>query len=346
MELGYLLNSNSKFSSYSSKFYEILVANQVPFRLIDPSSITLLDELKQCSHLLFKHSMGDTDRILYEAIFHIAHNVYGVKCFPNYETFWPNENKIREYYLLKSNGFPIIDSAVFWNYQKADEFLQNAQFPIVAKLPKGASSENVILVSSYKEGKKVIRQVFNQGVRRRGFKTRSSLSALSKVGLKKYGKDLLKSHLVDLGWMRDKNEYAVWQIQKDAILFQKFLPDNKFDTRITVIGNRAFAFRRFVRKNDFRASGSGNLDMNPQEIDPRCVRLAFDIAKKMNFNTMAYDFIYDQNKQPHISEISYGFVYYFLERCPGYWDDELNWVPGHFSPQKCQLQDFLGIELK
>jgi hypothetical protein len=346
MELGYLLNSNSRFSSYSSKFHEILVKNNVPFKIIDPSSVTLLDDLKQCTHLLFKHSMGDTDKMLYEAIFHIAHNVYHIECFPNYETFWPNENKIREYYLLKSNDFPIIDSVVFWNYQNAESFIQNTQFPVVAKLPKGAGSENVILVNSYREGKKIIRQVFNEGVRRRGFKTRSSLSTLSKVGLKKYSKELLKSHLVDLGWMKDKNEYAVWQIQKDAILFQKFLPGNQYDTRITVIGDRAFAFRRFVRKDDFRASGSGNFDMNPQEIDTICLKIAFDISKKMNFNTMAYDFIYDANNQPHICEISYGFVYYILEQCPGYWDDKLNWFSGHFSPQKCQLEDFLGIELK
>src|SRR6185503_17089802 len=45
------------------------------------------------------------------------------------------------------------------------------------------------------------------------------------------------------------------------ILLQEFLSNNKFDTRVTVIGNRAFAYRRFNRPNDFRASGSGNFDV-------------------------------------------------------------------------------------
>lgn len=51
-----------------------------------------------------------------------------------------------------------------------------------------------------------------------------------------------------------------WIREKKYILFQEYLPDNEFDTRVTVIGNRAFAFRRFNRKKDFKASGSGEID--------------------------------------------------------------------------------------
>ena len=44
---------------------------------------------------------------------------------------------------------------------------------------------------------------------------------------------------------------------KDYVYFQKFLPNNKYDIRIVVIGDRAFGFIRYNRENDFRASGSG-----------------------------------------------------------------------------------------
>ena len=72
-----------------------------------------------------------------------------------------------------------------------------------------------------------------------------------------------------------------WDVHYRYALFQQWLPGNEFDTRITVIGNRAFGFRRFNRQGDFRASGSGNLDWDPVQVDPAFVQLAFRIAKRL-----------------------------------------------------------------
>src|ERR1041385_1478455 len=77
---------------------------------------------------------------------------------------------------------------------------------------------------------------------------------------------------------------------KNYVYFQKFLPGNNYDTRITVIGDRAFGFRRYTRDNDFRSSGSGRLDYDIRGIDEECLRVAFEISKKMGFQSMAYDF--------------------------------------------------------
>lgn len=343
MKIGLLLNSNNRLCSYSEKFKEILIKNNIPFILIDPNSDSLLDEIKGCSHLLFRHSQGDTDIIIYDIIFNIANNIFHIKCFPNFETFWQYENKIKEYYLLKSNGFPIIDSHIFWNYDKADTFLKDTQFPIIAKLPKGAASSNVVIVNSVKDGKKIINQIFNKGVKNRGLNSRSNLTSLPKAGIYKFGRALLKSNLIKLGILKNKAEYPEWQIQKDTILFQKYLPNNPFDTRVTVIGNRALAFRRYVRKNDFRASGSGNFSTDPDIIDTRCLEIAFSISKKLNFKTMAYDFIYDEDRIPFISEISYCFVDWIVQSCPGFWDEKLSWHSGQNWPQYYQLSDFLQI---
>ena len=53
-----------------------------------------------------------------------------------------------------------------------------------------------------------------------------------------------------------------------------------YDTRVTVIGGRAFAFRRFNRDDDFRSSGSGKIDYNMEEIDKRMIKLALKVSKK------------------------------------------------------------------
>lgn len=342
MKIGLLLNSNGKLCSYSEKYQDLLLLNNLPFNLIDPNSETLLDDLKNCTHLLFRHSQGDTDLKIYEAIFNIAHRIFGVDCSPNYQTYWQYEDKIREYYLLKSHGFPIIDSRIFWTYANADKYLDEAEYPVIVKLPKGASSSNVVKINSAAEGKTIIKQIFNNGVGRTGLKSSSSLGSLTKTGLIKFTRQMLRTSLITTGFIKDKSEYPEWQIQKDAILFQKFLPDNHYDTRVTIIGNRALAFRRFVRKNDFRASGSGNFNMEPDKIDRACLKTAFAISKKLGFTTMAYDFIYDKDKRPNINEISYCFVDTIVRQCPGYWDEELNWHEGQNWPQYYQMVDFLG----
>lgn len=309
--------------------------------MIDPNSATLLEDLKSCTHLVFRHTQGDTDPKIYDVIFNIATKVYNIKCLPDYSTFWPYEDKTKEYYLLKSNGFPVVESRIFWNAGPALEYLRKADFPIIAKLPKGAGSTNVIKVSSSAEGIRIIKQVFRRGVKSGGLDSNTNLTSIRKKGLVGYSKRKLRKFLISLGLLTDHSRYPEWQIQKDALLFQRFLPGNTFDTRVTVIGKRALAFRRFVRENDFRASGSGKLSFETDKIDTRCVQIAFSVVKKLNFSTMAFDFIYDEKKNPWINEISYSFVDRFVGLCQGYWDDNLVWHEGSNWPQYYQLSDFL-----
>jgi glutathione synthase/RimK-type ligase-like ATP-grasp enzyme len=346
MKVGLLLNSNNKLVSYSEKFKTLLVRNSIPHRLIDPNSESLLSDLKECSHLLFHHSQGDTDLKIYDTIHNIATRVFGIKCLPDFDSFWQYEDKIKEYYLLKSHDFPTVDSHVFWNIEHADAFIKNAKYPIIAKLSKGAASSNVVLVKTQEEAKAINKQVFIQGVRAGKLNSRSNLRSLWSTGVYQYGKRSLRSLLIDTGVLKDKSYYPEWQIQKDAVLYQKYLPNNSFDQRIHIIGNRATGFRRFVRDNDFRASGSRKFDFDPKNIDPRCIEISFAISKKFNFSSMGYDFIYDEDNNPCINEFGYCFADYVIEKLPGYWDEDLVWHEETKVPQYYQLADFLQTDLK
>ncbi len=92
---------------------------------------------------------------------------------------------------------------------------------------------------------------------------------------------------------------------RNYVYFQRFLSDNEYDTRVWIIGNRAYAFKRFVRKNDFCASGSNIFDMNRESLDREMIEIAFEISEKLHFQSMNYDFIYDENQNPVLAEISY-----------------------------------------
>jgi D-alanine-D-alanine ligase-like ATP-grasp enzyme len=52
---------------------------------------------------------------------------------------------------------------------------------------------------------------------------------------------------------------------------------------------------------------------------------AFQTTAKIKALCVAYDFVFDEQNNPLIVEINYGFAHQAYFPCPGYWDDEMNW---------------------
>ncbi len=95
-----------------------------------------------------------------------------------------------------------------------------------------------------------------------------------------------------------------------------------------------------VREGDFRASGSGNIVYDPKEIPPECIKIAFDITKKIKAQCIAYDFVFLDNK-PLIIEASYGFSSKGYLLCLGYWNNKFIWVEETFTPEFFMISDIL-----
>ena len=119
--------------------------------------------------------------------------------------------------------------------------------------------------------------------------------------------------------------------QKGYALFQEFAPNNEYDIRVITIGDRAFAIKRMVRSNDFRASGSGNILYDKNEIDERCVKIAFETSGKLRANCLAYDFVFDSRGNPFIVEINYGYDHCAYFSCKGFWDINMQWHECRFN---------------
>lgn len=129
--------------------------------------------------------------------------------------------------------------------------------------------------------------------------------------------------------------------EKGYAYFQDFVPDNQFDTRVTVIGDRAVAYIRKVRPGDFRASGSGDMDYDPRNIRLQCVQVAFEVTQRVGSQSMAFDFLIERDGRPMIVEVSYCYVPDFVYNCPGHWDRQLIWHEGHMWPEEAILIDLL-----
>jgi len=287
------------------------------------------------------HRFIGTDQDIYMAnsILPIIEFELKKPCYPDFKTYWSYEDKIKEYFLMSSNEFPMAKSFIFFDKNEALSWIdRKSVFPIIFKLKAGAGSTNVIKVKNKAQAGRLIRRLFGKGVSDQGIPGFSNLKFFNFQSLKKY------FGIKILTYLGSYNKWPVWQIHKNYVIFQEFLPNNEYDTRVTTIGKRAFAFRRMNRKNDFRSSGSGIIDYNLDAVDMACVKIALQISRNMQFQTMAYDFLYDTEKKPVFCELSYTFNDRAIYNAEGYWDEELNFHKGNFWPQYFQIKDLLNIK--
>jgi hypothetical protein len=263
----------------------------------------------------------------------------GVLVFPNTATCGQFDDKVAQKYLLEAIGAPLIPTWVFFDRNEAMQWIGEAAWPKVFKLRCGAGSVNVRLVRSRGEAEKLCRQAFGRGfpaaggyladMQTRLRKVRSSKEFWEKV--RRAPRRILRS----FGFRRQMPR------QQGYLYFQEFLPDNAFDTRITVIGDRAFGYRRMNRPNDFRASGSGNPSYEVDGINKTCVQTAFRVADRLGTQSLAFDFLLNLQQEPMIGEISYCYVASMVHACEGQWDRQGTWHAGHVWPEHAILEDLL-----
>ena len=267
----------------------------------------------------------------------------GKPVFPNINTRWHFDNKVSQAYLFKQMGIATPETNVFWNENDAMHWVNNqCEFPVVAKLKRGAGSSAVYILKSKREAEKYVRRMFSlKGISgESGGAARSSYRIwrdFARNSVLHLPRPILEHFLKQRPRLRE-----VWPNERGYVYFQEFLPENAFDTRVTVIGNRAFAFRRYNREGDFRASGSGKIDYSTKEMNLDMVKIAHEISSKNNFQSMAYDFLIDKEGKPTIVEISYAYQSKAVYDCQGHWDRELNWVEGHVLPEAAHVEDFIN----
>lgn len=315
---------------FSKRWIEYCEQNKIPFKIVNCYDTRIIESLSDVDILLWHFSHTSVEDTLIAKHILWAAELSGKKVYPDSNTFWCFDDKISQKYVLESIDAPFAQTAVFVNKESALKWITKAEYPLVFKLKKGAGSKSVRLVPTQADAKKLINKAFGKGFKPLG-RYVSEMATMFKNSSQKR-----KFHFL-------KNAYKIPKVLLNSIrinkmmgrecgyiYFQKFIPNNKYDTRITVInGNCAFGFIRNVRPNDFRASGSGSINYDPKLIEPEVVKMSFDVAKKLKAQSIAFDFVKDSNGHFWIVEFSYGFVSDCVYQCPGYWDETLAWHEGH-----------------
>lgn len=330
---------HNRQGSFSDRWIKYCSEHKIDYKTVNCYDSNIIWQLKNLDGLLWHwaHSEYTAQLVARQIIASVEKK--GIKVFPDISTCWHYDDKVGQKYLLESIEAPLVPSYVFFDKDSAMEWIDKTEFPKVFKLRSGAGSQNVRLVETKKDAKILCRKSFGKG-----FVPMSGYFGDAKTKIRKIGtmtQFMEKLKRLPNSVINVLIAKHLFLKEKGYIYFQDFLPDNNFDIRITIIGNRAFGFTRNTRPNDFRASGSGDIDYNIDRIDERCVKIAFSTVEKLKTKSLAFDFIFDEERNPKIGEISYCYQNKAVYGCPGFWDKDMKWHEGHVWPEDATIEDFL-----
>lgn len=328
--------------SFSDRWIEYCQKNNINYKLVNAFENHIIQQVKDCDAFMWHHHHGSFQDVIAakKILFSLEHA--GIKVFPDSKTTWHFDDKVAQKYLLEAIDAPMVPSYIFYDKKSALNWAKNTSYPKVFKLTGGAGAANVKLVNTKSEAFKLIDKSFGKG-----FAQFDRLNNLKERFIKyKSGQDTLLGIAKGVGRLVIPTKFSQLQsAEKGYAYFQSFIPNNDSDIRVIIINNKAFAIKRLVREDDFRASGSGRIVYEKSDIDLRCIKIAFDISDKLKSQCLAYDFIFDENSMPLIVEISYGFSVEAYDKCTGYWDKKLIWHNEGFNPQAWMIEGLIkGID--
>lgn len=324
--------------SFSDRWIAYCEQERIDYKIVNCFDNDIIEQIEGCDALMWHHSHGSFKDVLAAKKILFALEHAGIKVFPDFKTAWHYDDKVAQKYLLEAIDAPMVPSYVFYSKKEAIDWATQTTYPKVFKLKGGAGSANVKLVKTKSECIKLITQAFGKG-----FKQFDGKGYFLDT-IKKYqsGTKSLKQVLKAFGRMLISTEYAKnMPPERGYAYFQEFIPNNDYDIRIVLVESKAFGLKRMVRKGDFRASGSGAIDYSIQEIDERCIEIAFQVNRKIKAQSIAFDFVFDKNKKPLIVEISYAYSAPAYDKCEGYWTEDLQFHRGNFVPQAWMVEDML-----
>lgn len=259
----------------------------------------------------------------------------GIPTFPSTNVALLTRDKVYQHFLLEGAALPRPRTWSFFRAGDARDFARTASYPLVIKMAGSVGSRGVGLVRGPREAEAYIDELFRFGItdvhQATGSPARRSL------------RHTWQAVRFVMGRQRTIKR------EGEAVHFQEFVPGNAFDTRVTIIGRYATAFRRMNRENDFRASGSGRIDWDPSAIDATTIRFAFDVSRTLDLPFIAIDILF-QEGSPLVCELNFGYLAWAVARCPGHWfmadpadPDSLVWRDAPVGPELLTLTEFLRI---
>lgn len=299
-------------------------SNKIEYAKIDLLEADAVNIIKKYDALLWHFSqynyaeMLETRSILYSA------KKIGLKVFPDFNESWHFDDKVAEMYALQSVNAPIPQSMVFYDMDTFEKWMaSNPILPLVGKLRTGSGSHNVKLLKSKDELRRYAKRMFGKGYDPAPsllYKTTSNIrSSHDWKTFKEKARRVPEFLRVLAGAKKFPNEHGY-------VYLQEFIPNDGFDMKVVVVGNKLSGFYRPVRSSDFRASGGGEFLYDKDLFTPDIIKSAFSVADALGVQCIGFDYVVNKDTgKGVIVEMSYGFSHSAVLGMGGYFDRDGVW---------------------
>lgn len=315
------LNENNWHLKFVDALEAISLEHEIPdYELVDINTDDWITKLDDFDAVIWKpNHMGFESASYFKEKIYFIEKHLGKLVVPNFNSVWHFESKVAQKYIFEKYKIRTPRTIATFDYHDALNRLNEFQFPIVMKKSTGAAASNVKLVATIEEARSLIDRIYCKEVVSQDVKAKGRI----------LGK--LSKHYLHL-----RHDWNTNSANQPVVYWQEFIPDNSRDLRITVIGNKyAFGFWRNNRPNDFRASGSGNIDF-VSDVPETAIKYCMNISDMLDLDSMAYDLLFTGD-EIKVVEMSYGYLDTAIYKSNGYYelvDSELLFHKGNYWPQE------------
>jgi len=248
-------------------------ANQ-GFKVIFLKASEVFEKIKKPEGLIFLYTSLEDKNSHYKSFIEdviYALSLSGAYVIPGYRYLKGHNNKVFIELLRKQIGAYFGDnlsSHVFGSYEELKASDINFNFPVVLKSAEGFKSRNVYLIYNKKELFRTVKKISRT------------------VNLKEEIKDIVRKV-----YYKDFKRESFY---RRKFIVQDFIPGLDKDYKILVFGDKYYVLGRYTRKNDFRASGSGNFYF-PENLPDGLLDFSEKIFSLLDVPVISLDVGYDSN---------------------------------------------------
>lgn len=330
-------------TSWSIPWIQYCERNHIQYDIKDLlSSNNIVRDLPSYNCLLWHFGQYNYAEMLEaRSILYVAQKM-GLKVFPGFNEAWHFDDKVAEMYALESVLAPIPPSHVFYNMDSLSDYLnQDILFPVVAKLRTGSGSHNVKLIRTKNELIHYARKMFSKGLNPSPSLLYKASSNIRSSHDKKAFMSKLKRTPEFLRILAGAKKFPN---ERNYVYLQEFVPNDGFDMKVVVVGDKLAGLHRPVRSHDFRASGGGCVKYDPKLFTEDIIKSAFETSDRLGVQCMGYDYVVDKRtKKGLIVEMSYGFSHEAVMGLNGYFDRDCKWHDGALNAPEEIIKNMLYV---
>lgn len=298
-----------KERAYYPKYERFLKNNNIAYEYYNPLLSNWMKEAKRFDLIIWHTNSSPSAQSTAESKIYILEEM-GIKCLPSYKEVWSYEDKVRASYLYDLHNLPSIPTFISHSKVEALSYLESVKFPIISKISTGSSSKGVEKIENLKQGKAFVEKAFSY---------------------------------------KGKETYFAYSNQKDYVYFQEFIQDATYDLRVICVGNDFFGYYRYPNKNDFRASGAGNIQK--KEIPVEALELSYNVREIFGSTLLATDFVYSEKLEKFM--IIESSIFIGVDSCEQlsidgiagkyirHSESQYEFVPGKFWVQELALKNMI-----